>query len=339
LFDAWGNVLVQDGAGNTLSGLTVLDRGYTGHEHLQSVGLIHMNGRLYDAKLHRFLQPDNYVQDPSNTQNYNRYGYVLNNPLKYIDPSGEQTSPNCDICGGNNNYPDYNPDNMKDQKDLADAIKHWVGGFASARNFDEAGTAVGKAARDATNFVVGNVRSFFKGLFDGGDRSSGPLPNMGTNVNMNPYTPSGSNSFGQINSSNANWVGVVGNSSNQIVLLPKPQMTELGMGAFEWVEGGGLIKGGEKLYEVYQLVNKETKVVEYVGKTSQGMMKRFNQHLLDPAKQAWIHNVEPVLFEGNLTRFEAKYYEQTQIMSKGLGNLYNRINAVAEKYWIKYGIK
>lgn len=89
LFDAWGNVLVQDGAGNVLNGLTLLDRGYTGHEHLQSVGLIHMNGRLYDPKLHRFLQPDNYVQDPFNTQNYNRYGYVLNNPLKYIDPSGE----------------------------------------------------------------------------------------------------------------------------------------------------------------------------------------------------------------------------------------------------------
>ncbi len=89
MFDAWGNVLVQDGAGNTLNGLTVLDRGYTGHEHLQSVGLIHMNGRLYDPKLHRFLQPDNYVQDPNNTQNYNRYSYVLNNPLKYIDPSGE----------------------------------------------------------------------------------------------------------------------------------------------------------------------------------------------------------------------------------------------------------
>ena len=69
--------------------LTLLDRGYTGHEHLQGVCLVHMNGRLYDAKLHRFLQPDNFVQDPSNTQNFNRYGYVLNNPLKYTDPSGE----------------------------------------------------------------------------------------------------------------------------------------------------------------------------------------------------------------------------------------------------------
>jgi hypothetical protein len=35
------------------------------------------------------LQPDNNVQEPYNTQNYNRYGYCLNNPLKYTDPSGE----------------------------------------------------------------------------------------------------------------------------------------------------------------------------------------------------------------------------------------------------------
>ncbi|HEU4496925.1 MAG TPA: RHS repeat-associated core domain-containing protein, partial [Flavobacterium sp.] len=91
LFDAWGNIAkVQDGQGNDLAGLTILDRGYTGHEHLQSVGLVHMNGRLYDARLRRFLQADNFVQEPHNTQNYNRYGYVLNNPLKYTDPSGEE---------------------------------------------------------------------------------------------------------------------------------------------------------------------------------------------------------------------------------------------------------
>ncbi|SNR79804.1 polymorphic toxin type 23 domain-containing protein [Flavobacterium sp. ov086] len=90
LFDAWGAIVsVKDGAGNVLAGLTILDRGYTGHEHLQSVGLINMNGRIYDPKLHRFLQPDNNIQDPSNTQNFNRYAYCYNNPLKYTDPSGE----------------------------------------------------------------------------------------------------------------------------------------------------------------------------------------------------------------------------------------------------------
>jgi len=89
-FDPWGQVVkVEDGAGKVLQGLTLLDRGFTGHEHLQTVGLIHMNGRLYDPALHRFLQPDNYVQDPFNTQNFNRYGYCLNNPLLYIDPTGE----------------------------------------------------------------------------------------------------------------------------------------------------------------------------------------------------------------------------------------------------------
>nr|WP_223375729.1 RHS repeat-associated core domain-containing protein [Capnocytophaga ochracea] len=63
-FDPWGQpIKVEDGAGNALDKLTLLDRGFTGHEHLQTVGFIHMNGRLYDPALHRFLQPDNYVQD------------------------------------------------------------------------------------------------------------------------------------------------------------------------------------------------------------------------------------------------------------------------------------
>ncbi len=64
------------------------DRGYTGHEHLQDVGLINMNARLYNPNLHRFLEADNFIQDPYNTQNYNRYGYCVNNPLKYTDVTG-----------------------------------------------------------------------------------------------------------------------------------------------------------------------------------------------------------------------------------------------------------
>ena len=89
MFDPWGAVtVVQDGAGTNLAHLTFFDRGYTGHEHLQSVGLINMNARLYNPTLHRFLEADNFVQDPYNTQNYNRYGYCVNNPLKYTDVTG-----------------------------------------------------------------------------------------------------------------------------------------------------------------------------------------------------------------------------------------------------------
>lgn len=55
---------------------------------MQGVDLINMNARLYDAKLHRLLAPDNFVQEPDNSQNYNCYAYAFNNPLRYTDPSG-----------------------------------------------------------------------------------------------------------------------------------------------------------------------------------------------------------------------------------------------------------
>jgi RHS repeat-associated protein len=64
------------------------DRGYTGHEQLDDSGLIHMNGRIYDPELGRFLSPDPIVQIPEYSQNFNRYSYVLNNPLNATDPSG-----------------------------------------------------------------------------------------------------------------------------------------------------------------------------------------------------------------------------------------------------------
>lgn len=63
-------------------------RGYTGHEHLDGLDVIHMNGRIYDPTLHRFLQPDPVIQAPMNLQGWNAYTYVFNNPLAYTDPSG-----------------------------------------------------------------------------------------------------------------------------------------------------------------------------------------------------------------------------------------------------------
>ena len=65
-----------------------LGRGYTGHEHLTAFGLINMNARLYDPALGRFLSPDNFVQQPDNSQCFNRYSYCINNSLKYTDKNG-----------------------------------------------------------------------------------------------------------------------------------------------------------------------------------------------------------------------------------------------------------
>ena len=63
-------------------------RGYTGHEQIANFGLIHMGGRLYDPTLGRFLSADPFIQAPENSQNLDRYSYVLNNPMSYTDPSG-----------------------------------------------------------------------------------------------------------------------------------------------------------------------------------------------------------------------------------------------------------
>ncbi len=96
-YSPWGKLLHTDGTPYTRSEelstdydrLLFLGRGYTGHEYLPWFGLVNMNARLYDPAIGRFLSPDPYVQMPDFSQNFNRYSYCLNNPLKFTDPSGE----------------------------------------------------------------------------------------------------------------------------------------------------------------------------------------------------------------------------------------------------------
>ena len=94
-YDAWGKLRDFDWrAGETTTALSYqtelpfTNKAYTGHENIQEVDLIHMNGRVYDATLARFVSADPHIQAGSMSQSYNRYSYVLNNPMKYTDPSG-----------------------------------------------------------------------------------------------------------------------------------------------------------------------------------------------------------------------------------------------------------
>lgn len=93
-YDPWGrprnpNTLEYSlnnpfGSNTTLSTL----RGFTFHEHLDWFDLINMNGRMFDTHLSQFLNADPFITDYTNSQTYNRYCYVSNNPLKYTDPTG-----------------------------------------------------------------------------------------------------------------------------------------------------------------------------------------------------------------------------------------------------------
>ncbi|MCK5839405.1 MAG: RHS repeat-associated core domain-containing protein, partial [Bacteroidales bacterium] len=91
-FDPWGRRRNHaDWSYENVPISSLFDRGFTGHEHLDAFELINMNGRVYDPVLGRMLSPDPFIQSPGNSQNYNRYTYAFNNPLKYVDPSGYET--------------------------------------------------------------------------------------------------------------------------------------------------------------------------------------------------------------------------------------------------------
>ncbi len=62
--------------------------GFTGHEHDPELGLINMQGRLYDPGIGRFITADPFIQSLYWSQGLNRYSYVANNPLNFTDPTG-----------------------------------------------------------------------------------------------------------------------------------------------------------------------------------------------------------------------------------------------------------
>lgn len=89
-YDPWGKRRYPNGVADP-SGLIVannIDRGYTEHEHLDEVGIIHMNGRVYDPLAARFMSADPTIPYPTDLRAFNRYSYVYNNPIRNWDPDG-----------------------------------------------------------------------------------------------------------------------------------------------------------------------------------------------------------------------------------------------------------
>jgi RHS repeat-associated protein len=88
-FDAWGKRRYPNGTDDPTGVISSqTNRGFTSHEQLDAVALVHMNGRVYDPLVGRMISADPTVPDPMNAQAWNRYSYVGNDPLAFTDPSG-----------------------------------------------------------------------------------------------------------------------------------------------------------------------------------------------------------------------------------------------------------
>jgi RHS repeat-associated protein len=65
------------------------DYTYTGKERDEDTELLYYEARYYNSNIGRFISIDPWSGDITDPQSLNKYAYVRNNPLKYVDPEGE----------------------------------------------------------------------------------------------------------------------------------------------------------------------------------------------------------------------------------------------------------
>ncbi len=156
-FDAFGKRRGSDWQGApSAADLTAISNstpdGFTGHEMLDGVGLIHMNGRVYDPTVGRFLSVDPIVRDIDASQSWNGYGYVEGRTLSATDPSGHSACPgrmsgdSCDIKPEES----WKRERMLSRDSYRSIGGYWIGDNSPAWRFDTGVEGIGVAARNPT---------------------------------------------------------------------------------------------------------------------------------------------------------------------------------------------
>jgi len=157
----------------------VTRQGYTFQTVLGRMGMNHMNGRVQDAVTGRFLSPDPFVGDPSNTQNYNRYSYVYNNPLSLTDPSGFDVVP---LPSGIPQLPNHYPGEDRDPNwdiGVRDTDFFWYGAWWQV--------TTGNPTAACTNMLGGTMSAAVCGMPFGMGLGSAIAQSVAAQMKAPPY--------------------------------------------------------------------------------------------------------------------------------------------------------
>jgi len=122
--DASGNVLGEQryypfGETRLTSGTIYTDKLFTGQREIAGLGIYHYQARFYSPKIGRFLSPDSVVPGYANPQSLNRFSYVYNAPLNYVDPTGHDADY---FCSGSDDYSSSCTGYVEDQATLGSSL-------------------------------------------------------------------------------------------------------------------------------------------------------------------------------------------------------------------------
>ena len=169
-YDPWGARRNPDDWTKPDTARHLLARGYSMHEHIDCLGLINMNARVYEPATCSFLSPDPLIADEGNWLNYNRYLYCLGNPVKFADPTGMQVNNYHDVEGVLPRFvpqPIYEPD-LTPQYVVNDY--DWGSyAMATSKYLDaqyELIRTINFATRQATAFIDYNREAAVQGVYE-----------------------------------------------------------------------------------------------------------------------------------------------------------------------------
>jgi len=315
---------------------------FTGYQRDTETSLDFAEARYYQNAHGRFTAVDPLLTSgkSANPQTFNRYLYVMNNPIILSDPSGLQAGTDDGVlhCKGapENCNATYNKDSNTITGKYGDLIDQTVevsAGLPSWALRDSSrsglslgcppGAQCGSSAPTGPDLDITNAEPLksVEGIARISELGS-LLPVVGT-----PFAAIGAAvRFGQGDAADGG-INLLGGIPTFGALAKIGKTAKLADEA------------AEASHVVYQGINPTTKAVEYVGITMRNPNIRFGEHVANGL------NLDFRAVEGaaGLTKIQARIWEQNLILQHGLqkngGSLLNKINSIAPKYWPKFGIR